>query len=574
LSGAALVVDDGKRAVVEEIALLVLQRRSKMATEDKVGGRIGFVRDATGLVREASALDSGLMNIVLNWTLGYGFAFTITWVLVALPGNDIVLAAVIALIVAPFVTGTWALLSASMPRTGGEYLYNTRILGPVIGFMGNWGNLIAQIWWAGIAAAWVPALALSPAFSILGAVTGNAALYDISAALATPIWTFIIGTLMILLGGGLLVWGLKKALVVLNWAAIVALIGFIVGIIVMIFTSHEGFVNTYNTFAGQFTGVADSYGSMIQAAKDTGMAVPGGHPMGMTLAAAVVLTGYLANSFWSAYMGGEIKGANSTRRQVGMMLAPVAICGILLILAFALLVNIVGYDFLSAVNWVANMAPDQYPFPAPPYAQFFIALMANNAVLGFIIAFLFVGWGVANVIGFFVFLTRNLFAWSFDRILPLGISDVSERFHSPVKSILIVGIIAEIAVIFIAFFPDYFAWNAVLFLMTYISFGLIGLAGLLFPYLKRSLFESSPANVKVGGLPVIVITGIVTVLFELASISIYYIFPDLGIADKGTFWLVLLGGPISGIIVYYIIRAIRSRQGVNLDRIFQEIPPE
>ena len=63
-------------------------------------------------------------------------------------------------------------------------------------------------------------------------------------------------------------------------------------------------------------------------------------------------------------------------------------------------------------------------------------------------------------------------------------------------------------------------------------------------------------------------------LFELASMAIYYIFPDLGIADKGTFWLVLLGGPVSGAIVYYVIRAIRKGQGINLDRIFQEIPPE
>jgi APA family basic amino acid/polyamine antiporter len=36
--------------------------------------------------------------------------------------------------------------------------------------------------------------------------------------------------------------------------------------------------------------------------------------------------------------------------------------------------------------------------------------------------------------------TRNLFAWSFDRLAPAGVAEVNERLHTPVTATIIVAL--------------------------------------------------------------------------------------------------------------------------------------
>ena len=62
-----------------------------MATRSSV-----FVRQSSGLVREASALDAVIFNAVFSAPVGATLAFSTFYALVAFPGDDIVLSLVIA----------------------------------------------------------------------------------------------------------------------------------------------------------------------------------------------------------------------------------------------------------------------------------------------------------------------------------------------------------------------------------------------------------------------------------------------------------------------------------------------
>jgi hypothetical protein len=48
----------------------------------------------------------------------------------------------------------------------------------------------------------------------------------------------------------------------------------------------------------------------------------------------------------------------------------------------------------------------------------------------------------------------------------------------------------------------------------------------------------------------------------------------LGIAKRSEFFVWAGGTILAGVIFYYVARAVRKSQGVDIDRAFAEIPPE
>ena len=121
-----------------------------------------FARKASGLVRGLDMWDAfgaGLMTCQPIATL---------WLMVGIAlslfptGNlllSIAIGAVTAGIGAPLV---WGILSGSMPRAGGEYVYNSRILHPAIALGAVFANILAIFYWNWFIATWlgVPALQL------------------------------------------------------------------------------------------------------------------------------------------------------------------------------------------------------------------------------------------------------------------------------------------------------------------------------------------------------------------------------------------------------------------------------
>ena len=49
----------------------------------------------------------------------------------------------------------WGVLGGSMPRSGGEYIYNSRIIHPIIGIGESFGNAFVWIMWIYVLAPWM-----------------------------------------------------------------------------------------------------------------------------------------------------------------------------------------------------------------------------------------------------------------------------------------------------------------------------------------------------------------------------------------------------------------------------------
>src|SRR5258706_14643696 len=132
-----------------------------------------FVRQSWGLVREASTLDAIIFNAVFSAPVGATLAFGIFYALGTSPGADLIQALLIAFVVNIPVCIMMSMMASSMPRTGGDYVWISRILHPAMAVVSNFSaaasSLIGAAFWARSFAV----LALGPTLAVLGAVTNN-----------------------------------------------------------------------------------------------------------------------------------------------------------------------------------------------------------------------------------------------------------------------------------------------------------------------------------------------------------------------------------------------------------------
>ena len=79
---------------------------------------------------------------------------------------------------------------------------------------------------------------------------------------------------------------------------------------------------------------------------------------------------------------------------------------------------------------------------------------------------------------------------------------------------------------------------------------------------------------RVAGIPLIVLAGVVNLV--LFTIILYSSFTLPAFAGPvGTIAVAfVLGIYVVGVIIYFVAAAIRSRQGINLNLLYSEIPPE
>ena len=121
-----------------------------------------FVRQSTGLVREASALDATIFNAVFSAPVGATLAWGVFFALSAFPGSDLIWATIISFLINIPVLVMMSLLASSMPRTGGDYVWVSRILSPPLALVSNFGAALSATIGATFWARYFPVFALGP----------------------------------------------------------------------------------------------------------------------------------------------------------------------------------------------------------------------------------------------------------------------------------------------------------------------------------------------------------------------------------------------------------------------------
>jgi APA family basic amino acid/polyamine antiporter len=544
------------------------------AVQETVAGQRVFVRNATGLVKAASAFDMAVFNICGNMVIP--FATGLFWAYAVWPHANFPISIIIGGVLCSFTWVCWALLASTMPRTGGGYIFNSRIIHPSVGFAFDWLLFLSSILAMALWTTWLSTVALTSAFSVYGSIQNNSTAADWSTKVLRENWTFGLGLLLIFAVFALAGWSLKASLRMQNITFLVSTGGLLFGSIIMLFTSRGTFIDNFNDYAQPFTKKSDSYHWVIAEAGRQGFTSPSvaGFSTSDTLAAVFVV---LTVSIWawsSAYLAGEMRGANSASRQLKVMAGSGSTQIAIILVATVIFLHTTGTDFFSSINYLNTIGSN--PLPSAPYYTLLAGLVATNPlVVGLLVGSFVLGiWaGLWELIGV---TTRPIFAYAFDGVLPYKLADVDPRRHTPVFAIALIGL-ACVGVHYWATYDNtgFFKIWAYVGLFAFVTMAVTAISAILLPIRRPTDYARSPARYSVMGVQAVQIAGVASLFTCGVYFFLVFKYPSvLGTATLRQAWAAVAIALASGFAIFYVSRMIRERQGVKLEAAFTEIPPD
>ena len=537
-----------------------------------------FVRKATGLVRAWSVFDAFIyatfsINLV---TLGlYSFSQMYYFEGGLLP--SLLLSGVFLI----FEIIIYASLIAVMPRSGGDYVWQSRILGGGIGFV-----LAVTGWWF-ILWLWVPLysdmlrhLVLTPLLGILGAK--DAALWFGQNSLGL----FVTAVIVCVFVTFYIAIGMKWYARIQKFCFWGGLLGLVIVFGLLLFGSPATFQAGIEREApAMFGAPADVYSSTMKLGEDAGAMTP---LMGGTLGAIFLTLPYIVffNLWpnWGATLYGEVRGASDFKRNFWGMALALIVTTFLGIAFFLLIDKTISWDFYTKANgafwnytWgYSTVAPS---LPIWPYPVLLAAWMSTSKVVQFLIVALVGLWWFGWSGTVFLSSTRVIFAAAFDRLLPEKVASVHQRTRTPIYALLLMVIPSLIV-------SALFAWNVFNFRSLTLDSTLViavtylgsTVAAIILPFKKKELYNASPiAKYKVFGIPLISIAGVIFGGFLLFLLYEWIIDPNglYGIGYKNTSSVIFLIVLYTlALAIYLGFRAYRKSKGIDIDKVYDEIPVE
>jgi amino acid transporter len=295
---------------------------------------------------------------------------------------------------------------------------------------------------------------------------------------------------------------IKRVVNVLVGGFFVMLAIFAVYIGLLLVNGNAGFISNFNAASG--TTYGDVLATMTPGAFN--YTLDGTLFLGLVF----VMLSYigLVNS---SYFAGEVSGNPFKSQGIAIFGSPL-IYGAFLFTIYFTQFTVYGHDFLAAA---AGPGASLLPVPGAGYPSgvFLVNFLTTNPWIAALVAF---GMGLQLVMwsmAFYLAPTRYIFSWSFDRILPLGLSKTSKK-GVPYYAVLLYGLVT-VAFVFLTIFTTIGAFYIYAIFGFYFSTTIVLIAGALFPFRRKEIFESSHRYVKakVGPVPVITIVGLVGAIF-------------------------------------------------------------
>src|SRR6266699_680909 len=344
-----------------------------------------FARKATGLVREGSASSVLIYNINFV-SIGLMLVFALIMIPAFYPGANVEGTFLASFIVVVPTSLTFALLAAAMPRSGGDYVYVSRILGPQWGMMSSLNNTIWWILYGGVPSAFFAYYGLTPLLRGVGVLVNSPTLIRYGNDLSTPTGAFIIGTLLIVGLVMIFATGLNSYFKIQNALFVIAMIGILVTVGILITTSHSEFMAAFNHYLGRSTGHANTYRAVMAAAGHDGFKTA---PFSLYWTLIPITWIYLELVFnqSSAYIGGEVRRPG--RVQIWSMPVAAVVSTAAAMLLVWMFQRTAGTTFLGALSFNGGAALNFST--APTYSEL-ASYATGNAVMAFLLCFGFIFW--------------------------------------------------------------------------------------------------------------------------------------------------------------------------------------
>lgn len=503
-----------------------------------------------------------------NWGVVLA-ASTLTGALV-FPGANMAIAVTVALALLIFNALGTAWMAVIMPRSGGDYIWNTYTLKHSIGFIFTWGMFLNAAFAIGIYSALTINYGASATLATLGTLLSNSWLVSAGSAAATANWTFIGGTIAIWVSVPFFVIGPRVSRAFMWGIFVPCVIGIILALALLTTATNASFISAFNSAMHSYTNSSNSYQSVINTATQAGGTLPAA-----SLLASVAA---LPLGFWSFVgynnsinLAGEIKTPNKS--QPLAVIASLIATWAVLAFAFERFYDVVGWNFNSALAYLFNVAPSHYTLPVPPTFNFFVSMLTSNPIISGLIGISFILWIFMLIGPMFLLSSRYIFNFSFNRVTPSVFAHINNR-GSPSVAVVLMAVLGEI-------FLTLYVYSGALSLVNYtmvfaIVYVVDGFSMLLVYRRRKDLFSAAPGYVKkkIGALPLLSIFGAINIVFFAFIIYFSILTPAFSGPVGPASFAVLLGIFLSGALIYGVASLLRKREGIDLGLISREIPPE
>ncbi len=542
-----------------------------------------FTRKASGLVRVMSPYSAFVYNIL---TMGLIFPWTYLWAPGALPGGNLVWGIILATVIEIPIAFAYVWLSTALPRSGGDYVFQSRVFGGGVAFtVVMSGFVIWILQWVALSGWLVAYLGLAPLFLGLGATMGNATFSAWGVWFTTGPGIVITSIVNALLSMVLLVSGFKNYVRfqhVMWWGTLLC---FATVFFILFTTPAAEFVTRLNAFAVASGGAPNFYQTAVAAVQGAGIDLHPPFSLWATLLVAPIAWTSLQWATYSAQQNGEIKDAKNFGAQAFIMVGSLVFTGLLLALLALGIQRVAGEQFLyvaGAGYWslIAEANINGFNLWPPILA---VALTASPLVV-LIIGLGYILNGFQIVCNCYIGMTRVMVAMSLDRLLPEWFSKVDEKLHTPVNSHL---------AYFLASIPVILAYSLVkgwVGLTLGVTFGcgyvfvVTSLAGALLPYRAKDLYDASPGSrYTLGGTPLITILGGLGAVLGTLMVLAFLFAPQLGVLGNWNFenfpanlWaqIIAIAVFVASLVFYLVMKNSQKSKGINVEYAFKEIPPE
>jgi basic amino acid/polyamine antiporter, APA family len=583
------------------------------------GGKTLFTRQSSGLVREVSVVNALFFNTsaFIGGTLGGAYQIAVlagipvvvvggltnwSWVALAVGAMCVLLAFI------------FASLTSVMPRSGGDYVFSSRIVprvGPLLGWLESWGLVFASI--ALLQFETVQMLRSTQVEGrIIGIGTGidffnkaNGWFTDGATGDVTGLPGLIAALVIFAVVGLVVLQPTRRFHKIVTYLTILGIFGWaLMTICGLLFFDQAAFAANLPTYANGIT-----VDQLAKAAATAGLTTdPGFGPVNGTNWPLFLMAGIMLFQFigfqYSAYISGEVRG-NVKRGILIAVLGALALAVLMNSLYAEVLGRKLGLDAQTAWSalWWGYIDPVKagvaLPMGSPNYFQLMGAVAHPE---------LWILWSIVGAAStlfpfllmpvYVIFISRVALAWSLDRQVPEWFGTVSERLRAPANAIA-ATLIAGVVFLVLWAFPVLkwvglgslapsadpaldgklnlaaSAWFTVL--ASALSWIMPGVNAILARFTRPDLVKDAP---WIRWLPLL---GAIWLVFALALYWFAGVAPIYNTISGGTEALAYLnssGATFVGIImvigiIWYVVNSIRNRRaGIETSLMYQALPPD
>jgi basic amino acid/polyamine antiporter, APA family len=408
-----------------------------------------FIRQSSGLVRDVSVTNALFFNVAAFVGVGltlypafYSLAFEPVWRFG--PFSEYGWAAIVTGIFCVLLALIFASLTSVMPRSGGDYVFTTRIIGPFMGWLESWTLVIASI---AIMAFEVPLVLRN--LQITGRIIGigagghffnNANNWFTNSTGEITGWNGLIWSLVVLaVITGIVLLPTRRFHKVVTALALIGVISFVLMFIFgLLATSQSDFQHNLPKYSGGLSA------AKIGASGNTILPGHTHHFLSDVFSRDVFpfMLGIVFLQFigfqYSAYISGEVRG--NVKRGVSIALLGALLIGVVANSVYVdLFSNHIGFNTVTSWGYTYWGGETHIALPlGQPPSMPLLAVIANKSLwpLWALISFAGAIFPLLLCPVYINFISRMGLAWSMDRQLPEWFGQVNERMRAPLNAIL------------------------------------------------------------------------------------------------------------------------------------------